>query len=549
MPLVSLHSAQATQTRKQNRFAGWGSRNEENRVEPIAEPAFKVPFYLEQGEPIFTIGSCFARNVESELLNRGFRIPIRELLESPEFESLPPEIINNFGTPSIFNEFAWAFGRKHYEEDANIVEVGENKFVDLHMVNSIRPCPRDVVIKRRRGLIEATRTLSECRVLIITLGLVELWWDAETQDYLNTTPLPSVLKRWPKRFRLDVLNFDECYTFLHEALDIAFENGPEDLKVILTVSPVPMMATHRNVDVITANSYSKSVLRTVAEQLVSEHDRITYFPSFETVTLSDRRVSWTDDFVHVSRDMIALNVERMVNAYTNRSTETQAVLPQLDTEAAESADAILLTERARLARLSDDREFFDANADHAETSPSFALEYIRFLLQSRRYDEILDRTTDPKVAEATKIRALAFIGKGNPESALETIRPLCLSGLKGHEHWRIYVQSAVQLQSEDAIRTAEQEWLATRPRDRGTVLSVTGRAFQRIRKHKLAIKRLNRAVKFPESTDTTVIDYATSLIALRDHEAAKEVLEGLTGSTEWQIKQIRKLKDQIEKSQ
>ncbi|MFN2259920.1 MAG: GSCFA domain-containing protein, partial [Parasphingopyxis sp.] len=299
MPLVSLSGPQALATRKSNPVAHWGDRNLENRVEPVTKPAFDVPFRLEPGEAIFTIGSCFARNIEHELAQRGFKIPMRDLFKTDAFKGLDTEIVNNFGTPSIYNEIAWAFGEQQFDYDLGFCEVSPGKFVDLQMVPGIRAASLDLVRARREGLFRATREMARCRIVIMTLGLVELWWDEEAQLYLNSTPLPSVLRNAPERFSLHVLNFEECRDYLQSAFEVMFRHGHEDLRVILTVSPVPMMATHRRTDVISANCYSKSVLRAVAEHLVEADERITYFPSYETVTLSNRKAAWNDDLVHV----------------------------------------------------------------------------------------------------------------------------------------------------------------------------------------------------------------------------------------------------------
>ena len=318
MPLISIPAEEALEIRHSNPVCAWGDRTQSNRVEPLAKPQFEIPLLLEKGEAIFTIGSCFARNIEAELHRRGFRIPMQMLLKSPEFASLPGEIVNNFGTPSIENEFAWAFGEREFSERDCFYEIRPGKFVDLHMVPSVRPAPLERVRARRSGLLKATRQLADCRLVIMTLGLVELWWDGQAGVYLNSTPLPSILTANPDRFSLHVLDFEECYSHLRSAFDIMFKHGRPDLHVVLTVSPVPLMSTHRPIDVITANSYSKSLLRTVAEHIVERDSRVTYFPSYESVTLSDRQVAWQDDLVHVTREIVSFNVERMVNAYTGR---------------------------------------------------------------------------------------------------------------------------------------------------------------------------------------------------------------------------------------
>ena len=545
MPILSLPGAVAIRYRRNNPYSAWGTRNTENRVEPVASPAFDVPLRLKTGERIFTIGSCFARNVESELVRRGFRIPIRELFKQPEFSDLPREIVNSFGTPSIYNEFAWAFGEQTYDEEKNIVEVGRGKYVDLHMVNSIRPAPLETVRRRRQGLIYATRAMADCRVMIMTLGLVELWWDEETKSYLNTSPLPSVLKRYPDRFSLHVLSFEECHSYLRKALDIAFTNANDDLSVILTVSPVPMMETHQKTDVITANTYSKSVLRAVAEQLIAGDPRITYFPSFETVSLSNRNFAWTEDLVHVNKDMITLNVERMVNAYTGNKKTTTPVLADLEIEEAESAEALLLAERAREARMSEDDSFFEEHADAEASSPAFALEYAKFMYEARRFDEVLKIASKDERPEMQTLTARALIAEKKPEEAHDLIRALCLTELIGIEHWHVYVQAAIAIQSESALLQAEKEWIERQPRSRDYAQAMIGRALHDMGNNEEAVKRLLKAAALPDRHVVTVIDCAASLYALERYQEAQDMLEGVNGDNDWQMKRIRRLQKRI----
>ena len=64
MPLIRFSAEQAIENRKTNRYGSWGDRASPNRVEPVAKPGFDVPFKIQPGSKIFTVGSCFARNVE-----------------------------------------------------------------------------------------------------------------------------------------------------------------------------------------------------------------------------------------------------------------------------------------------------------------------------------------------------------------------------------------------------------------------------------------------------------------------------------------------------
>jgi GSCFA family len=57
-----------------------------------------------------------------------------------------------------------------------------------------------------------------------------------------------------------------------------------DLKVIVTVSPVPLLATHRNMNIVQASVHSKSLLRVAVEECLPLFEQFYYFPSYEIVT-------------------------------------------------------------------------------------------------------------------------------------------------------------------------------------------------------------------------------------------------------------------------
>jgi len=55
-------------------------------------------------------------------------------------------------------------------------------------------------------------------------------------------------------------------------------------KMILTVSPVPLIATYEDRHVLVSNTYSKSVLRVAAEEISKRNPMCDYFPSYEIIT-------------------------------------------------------------------------------------------------------------------------------------------------------------------------------------------------------------------------------------------------------------------------
>lgn len=526
--------------RKASPVSSWGNRNHENRVEPIAQPAFDVPFRLEPREAIFTIGSCFARNIEDVLAKRGFRIPMRSLFKTEAFAGLEFEIVNNFGTPSIYNELAWAFGEQEFDYDLGFYEVAPGKFVDLQMVPAVRPAPLELVRARRDGLLRVTREMAQCRVVIMTLGLVELWWDEEAGVYLNSSPLRSILQEAPERFSLHVLNFDECYGYLKSAFDVMFRHGRDDLRVILTVSPVPMMSTHRRIDVITANTYSKSVLRAVAEHLVEEDERITYFPSYETVMLSNRKASFADDLVHVTRPMVGLNVERMLAAFTEGGEPAELSLPDLGED--ESAQAILLAEQARRARLRDDGDFFEQHRQAAETSPRFAGEYARYLFEQKRYRAALEMLGDDESSAAQWLRADIHMALEEYDEVLRIAEEFRKRGTKGAGHWKLMLDAHEARRDREGILGVEALWADTDPRNEAPRLFHVGRALRKAGEPGDALDRLERIIDDPQLQPASQIELVRALIAAEHPDRALKALKTIQPETHVQERQLKKLK-------
>jgi thioredoxin-like negative regulator of GroEL len=320
MPLKLFTGAEAIANIRSNPYADWPSRTaaDENRIEPMCKPAFKPSFELVPGEKIFTIGSCFARNVERVLMRRGFDV-VTSLLAWPDrsIDTLGNGVLNNYGVASIENEFRWALDPDHpFDADKHLLEAAPGRYVDPHL--PVRPAPRERIMSYREAITDVTRRVTECRVVIMTLGLSELWFDVQTATYLNRAPQRMQVARDPGRFELHLLDFAETMRSLEGALALLRKYCRPDQRILMTISPVPLGTTHVDDDVLVVNSYSKSVLRAAAAHIAAAHDNVDYFPSYESVMLSERALAWQDDQVHVQPELVQLNVERMVEAYSPR---------------------------------------------------------------------------------------------------------------------------------------------------------------------------------------------------------------------------------------
>jgi hypothetical protein len=84
---------------------------------------------------------------------------------------------------------------------------------------------------------------------------------------------------------------------------------------LVTVSPVPFSDTFSGQGVVIANTYSKSVLRAVAQDWARSSERVDYFPSYEMVMLSAPDAAWLPDHRHVHREHVEKIVETFLTAY------------------------------------------------------------------------------------------------------------------------------------------------------------------------------------------------------------------------------------------
>ena len=333
MPLININADRAFENAKTNAQNSWPKRSDaDNRVEPLAKPYFTPSFKLIPGESVFTIGSCFARNVEGVLESLGFDVPMRHLtIVKGTFDDAEsnPNIFNNYAVPSILNELEWAVNPDTpFDPSTCLLELTNNGYCDLHLTRLLKPVPLEEALARRARIKDGMAKVTNCRVIVITLGLVEAWWDTVANRYLNIAPPKQAAKRFPGRFELHVLGYREILRNLEQIIALLRKFGRRDHRVILTVSPVPLGLTFTEQDVMVANAYSKSVLRAAAQEIWTKYEHVDYFPSYESVTLSDRPLAWQDDMRHVTPALITQNVNTMVAAYSDSGNSVSQLLAE-----------------------------------------------------------------------------------------------------------------------------------------------------------------------------------------------------------------------------
>jgi hypothetical protein len=128
---------------------------------------------------------------------------------------------------------------------------------------------------------ELSSLVRRCDVAVITVGVAPCWFKKSDHSFivnnaLNLREIDGYYQR--------TLTVDECKKYLASALS-TLSRLNENIKLVLTLSPVPLARTFEFSSAVVADAVSKSVLRASIHELVGMYpDKIFYFPSYEMVT-------------------------------------------------------------------------------------------------------------------------------------------------------------------------------------------------------------------------------------------------------------------------
>jgi tetratricopeptide (TPR) repeat protein len=332
MPINIFSAEQAMANMRSRRISLWPERwRDGGRLNGIAEVGFEPSFGLVPGEAVMTIGSCFARNIEARLETLGFEVPARALTLPAEERASDTEndLLNKYTPQSVINELRWAFDPAHPFPDESFLEV-RGKWHDPHLAPNLAPGSLGRLRERRTMVTDLYRQLPRCRVVVLTLGLVEVWFDRTTGVCLNGAPPLAAIKLEPERFELRILSHAEILQALETIHGLIKAHGHPQVKLLLTVSPVPMRASFSGQDALIANTYSKSTLRSAVGEFVRGRVGVDYFPSYEIATLTLRTTAFQEDNRHVAPALVDAIVDRVVSAYCEAAPEAAKSTPDED---------------------------------------------------------------------------------------------------------------------------------------------------------------------------------------------------------------------------
>jgi hypothetical protein len=240
-------------------------------------------FVIDDGASIATAGSCFAQEVGKYLATMPGVTLLRTELAGPDQPLFSALYGNVYTARQLAQLFDRAFGRFAPVDTA--WRRGDGRYVDPFRPYVFRAgftTIDQVGTARSLHLDAVRRVFTDCSIFIFTLGLTESW--RSTVDGAVFPVAPSVVseKIDPTDYEFHNSTYAEVRADLKDFVS-RLRSVNAAVRVILTVSPVPLTATYTSEHVLVATAQGKAILRAVCGEVDAAFDFVYYFPSYEII--------------------------------------------------------------------------------------------------------------------------------------------------------------------------------------------------------------------------------------------------------------------------
>lgn len=304
----------------------WRRAHDVQSIDEV-DPAISAPFRIEGSESVATAGSCFAQHIAKHLSASGYNYMVTE----EAHPLIPPEVArqHNYGiftarygnlyTPrQLLQLFRRAYGLFKPVDDVWISAAG--RYIDPYRP-AIEPrgfgSKREFELDRERHFAAVRDAFEQSSVFVFTFGLTETFINAADGAVYPVCPGVAGGEFDPKKHVFKNFTAQEVIADFLEFIDLMRGKNP-GVKFIITVSPVPLVATVEDRSVIASTVYSKAVLRVACDEISKARPDVAYFPSFEIVTGNYTRGKY---FAEDLRSVTDAGVEHVMKIFMRHFAE------------------------------------------------------------------------------------------------------------------------------------------------------------------------------------------------------------------------------------
>ena len=274
---------------------------------------YSPKFGLDRTTKIGSGGSCFAQHISAALKKRGYQFM--------DYEPAPPELPAEHHAEFGYGIYSARYGnvyssrqlRTLMEEIAGDRALGEVWEQDGRFYDPMRPtiepngfASEEELRTVRDGHLSGLRRLIEdLDIFVFTLGLTETWINRASGAAYPMCPGTVAGVFDPSKYAFLNLGYSDVVEDMSQVFE-RWRSINNQIKFVITVSPVPLAATAEDRHIVTSTTYSKSVLRAAAGDLTRQYDFVDYFPSYEIVTSHlNAGLSFEPNMRNVRRERVA----------------------------------------------------------------------------------------------------------------------------------------------------------------------------------------------------------------------------------------------------
>lgn len=334
-------------------------------LDPVIEGAFTIS----SNDKIASAGSCFAQHIARYLVLSGFNYWVAEQAHP----MLPAKVKKDFNygiysarygniytARQLVQLFLQASG-EFIPSDTHWKAKGGQGFVDPYRPQ-IQPGGFDTVEElladRQQHLAAVKKMFATCDVFFFTLGLTESWCNVSDGAIYPLSPGVAGGTFHAEKHKFVNFTVAEVIADLTVFVDLIRAVNPS-VRIILTVSPVPLVATAESSHVLVSNTYSKSVLRVAADSVSRSRNDVVYFPSYEIITGHFNRGKYfAEDLRTVTEEGVSHVMRVFMKHFANKLTDHSVyTMPNYSSSACKSSSFI--AEIQKIVEVQCDEEVLD----------------------------------------------------------------------------------------------------------------------------------------------------------------------------------------------
>jgi hypothetical protein len=298
------------------------------------DPVVRVPFGISRTDKVATAGSCFAQHIARHLKDTGFSYFVPEnrpafaFSEDENYGTFSARYGNVYTVRQLWQLFQRAYGL--FVPADSTWRRADGRYID-----PFRPRIQaggfatvdDLLAERTSHFAEVRRVFEECDLFIFTLGLTEGWVARGDGAVFPLAPGTVASEGDADAYAFHNFTVAEMDADLGRFIKALRSVNP-NCRVLLTVSPVALVATYEDTHVLAATIYSKSALRVVAEMATGAFPLVGYFPSYEMITGPQARSAFfEDDLREVRPEGVAYVMSVFARHYLGGTAQEQAAVP------------------------------------------------------------------------------------------------------------------------------------------------------------------------------------------------------------------------------